>query len=190
MLRPIREQSGTSRTNPSEPEAKPLSSQPPPKIPEPPQATTTALATNYTISDDRSNSSQHDHNLLLALQDQSRGTLFASFEPQTVTSAGLSSGKYTSDRGPSVNQLSEEGVRSYPDVVANDPPSPSQTSAFVEELFDGPSRIRDPGVSIPKVRSVCNVTNINLANRIAPGNRPEFCASRLPNANDAPRTTK
>jgi hypothetical protein len=178
MLRPIREQSGTSRTNPSGPEAKPLSSQPPPKIPEPPRATTTALATNYTISDDRSNSSQHDHNLLLALQDQSRGTLFASFGPQTVTSAGLSSGKYTSDQGPSsAEQHSEGWVSPHFDVLPNDPSSSSIPSTF--DLDKLPTRIPEPPVSIPKVRSVCNVTNINLANRIGvvvhpPGNRPEF----------------
>jgi hypothetical protein len=170
MLRPFREQSGTSRTNPSEPEAKPLSSQPPPKAPEPPQATTAALATNYTISDDRSNSSRHAHNLLLALQDQSRDTLFASFEPQTVTSAGLSSGKYTSDQGPSfINWHREERT------ISN--------SGFFGQSFSETSSLSDSGefpgtsASIPKVRSVCDVTNVNLADHVvgdSPDNHPEF----------------
>lgn len=150
MLRPFREQSGTSRTNPSEPEAKPLSSQPPPKIPEPPQATTTALATNYTISDDRSNSSRHAHNLLLALQDQSRGTLFASFEPQTVTSAGLSPGKYTSDQRPSsVRQHSEERTASYPPIRFDVSKLDDLLSPDLASLADLDESI-DFSVSIPK----------------------------------------
>jgi len=130
MQRLLREQSRTSRTNPSEPEAKSLSfsSQPPPKIPEPPQATTTALATNYTISDDRSNSSRHDYNLLLALQHQSRGTLFASFEPQAIISAGTGTRleEHRPDQSPSsVRQHTEETTLLHdPDLHPFRPTSP------------------------------------------------------------------
>jgi hypothetical protein len=108
MQRSLREQSRTSRTNPFEPEAKSLSSQPPLKIPKP---ITTALATNYTISDDRSNSSRYAYNLLLALQHQSRGTLFASLEPQATISAGTGTrlGEHRPDQSPSsVRQHTEE----------------------------------------------------------------------------------
>jgi hypothetical protein len=169
MLRQLREQSRTPRTNPSEPEAKSLSSQPPPKILESPQATTTA--TNYTISDDRSNSSRHAHNLLLALQHESRGTLFASFEPQTVTSAGLSSEKYPPDQGPPpVRQHREERTASYPP----DPDSPKAYNLDPWDVFYDPTgntndtsrQIPEFAVSIPRVRSVCDVTSANLANHV------------------------
>jgi hypothetical protein len=165
MLSPFREQSRTSRMNPSEPEAKSSSSQPLPKIPEPPQATTTALATNYTISDDHSNSSQHAHNLLLALQHESRETLFASFEPQTVTSAGLSSGKYAPDQGPSVKQHSEEWT--IPDsFVGGRRLEVNPIRTFSSNIDDTPTQIPEFSVSIPRVRSVCDVTNVNLTNNV------------------------
>jgi hypothetical protein len=159
MQRLLREQSRTSRTNPCEPEAKSLSSQPPPKIPEPPQATTTALPTNYTISDDRSNSSRYAYNLLLALQHQPRGTPSALFEPQAITSAGTGTklGEYRPDQSPSlVRQYTEEAFRAAIDLFPP-PPTSLETSDLLPSLdllgsslpFEAPEQILNPQMPNP-----------------------------------------